>query len=46
MDKMKALFLAANPVETTRLNLDEETRTHFKTRLRVSRAQAIWKKPE
>src|SRR5688572_5267877 len=35
-DKVKALFLAANPIETTRLNLDEETR---KTRIQIERSQ-------
>ncbi len=36
MDKVKALFLAANPIETTRLSLDEETR---KTKIQIERSQ-------
>ena len=36
MPKVKALFLAANPIETTRLSLDEETR---KTRIQIERSQ-------
>jgi hypothetical protein len=35
-DKVKALFLAANPIETTPLSLDEETR---KTRIQIERSQ-------
>ena len=35
-DKVKALFLAANPIETTRLSLDEETRN---TRIQIERSR-------
>lgn len=35
-NKVKALFLSANPLETTRLSLDEETR---KTRIHIERSQ-------
>ena len=35
-DKVKALFLAANPMDTTRLSLDEETRN---TRIQIERSR-------
>ena len=35
-DKVKVVFLSANPIETTRISLDEETR---KTRIQIERSQ-------